>query len=159
CAGGTPACCATWQRTSLRGEVDSLTADPARPGMLLAGTASGLWASSDGGLTWRADHGVPATQAILSFASAPGGDLFAGRGDGTICARTAGPASAWRRISPPLGGGNPIFGLAYSGKSGILLAGTFGGVYRGERHGGQWRWRRVAATGDSAVGSIVWQPG
>lgn len=162
CAGPVSPCTGrqAWQRTSLTLEVDALTADPARPGRLLAGTASGLWSSTNGGLTWAADRGMPEKLVILAFASASGDRaLFAGTGDGTIYARSTDAGDSWRRISPPLGSANPIFGLAADSQGRILLAGTVGGVYRGEEHGGAWRWRRVAATGDSAVGSIVWQAG
>jgi photosystem II stability/assembly factor-like uncharacterized protein len=150
----------TWNIASLQMEVDALITDPRTPSRLLAGTASGVWESTDGGQTWTQDSSSPSKQGVMALAATSDGSiLFAGATNGIVYAWNQDGGRGWQPISPVLGSGNPIFALAAApGSTSTLLAGTVGGVFRGARTGSQWHWRQVVRTGDSSAPAITWLP-
>lgn len=147
-----------WVRTGLAAWTNALLAPPGPGGRLVAGTASGLSLSSDGGATWqRVESAVP----IASLAaSADGGTVYAGGADGRVYAlvNQGRQGQRWRRISARLSS-DAIFSLAAAPPDGhILLAGSTGALYRGVATPTGRRWRRVARSGDAAVSAITWAP-
>jgi len=154
--GPSPA--GSWARTTLTVQTTALTAEPGRPGVVVAGTADGVWRSDDGGARWtRAGAGLRGKEVDALAVAPTDGALFAGGADGVVYELDAARA-VWRRAGAPLDA-NPIYSLAVSsGGRGTVLAGTVGALYRGVATGSgwRWRWRRVARTGDAAVTSIVW---
>ena len=94
---------------------------------MLAGTDAGLYASSDGGATWRLiAGGLPAAAVNALAEGAPSAGLFAGTAAGVFESDDGG--QTWTSTGGP---GNPnVLSLAAL-SSGTLLAGTRGGsVYR-----------------------------
>jgi hypothetical protein len=170
-----------WVPTNLRLGVHTLLADPHQRGLLLAGTTSGVWRSTNGGATWRPDGRGP--QEVIFALSAPGDGrtVLAGAFDGAVYARDSTGSVRWRPISPPLqtlsidntaqrGPGSnvgssssasevaPIVSLAVSPKGRTALAGSLGTLYRGEKVGLHWSWQQVLANGHAAMTSILWPP-
>ncbi len=147
-----------WRRTTLAHETDALLVDPLTPTRLFAGSPTGLWISNDTGMTWTPAHGWASHSAVQSLAAAlTGHTIFVGAGDGSVYSGGGSGTSDWLRISPPLSA-SPVFCLAYNARLRVLLAGTGSGLYRGERRGAGWRWRKAASTGGSAVTAIAWTP-
>jgi photosystem II stability/assembly factor-like uncharacterized protein len=94
---------------------------------------------------------------MLFGGGASGAPLFAGTGAGDVYMLPDG-GIRWQRIGSPSSGG-AIFAVAAPAAShGLVLAGSFSGIYRGTFDGSTWRWRLVARTGDSAVTAITWSP-
>jgi len=149
---------AHWQRTPLGSETDALLSDPAAPARIFAGTPTGLWISDDAGASWTPAPRWNAKLSVLSLTSAVDHRvIFVGANDGAIYAGDSSGAGRWLRISPALSS-SPVFCLAYNPPLHVLLAGTAGGLYRGQQRGVRWEWRKVASTGDAAVTAIVWAP-
>ncbi len=156
--GAPKACCAQWQRSTLTGETDALLADPHTPARLFAGSPTGLWISNDTGMTWSHARGWAGHIAVQSLAAASASHtIFVGANDGSVYTGSSSGTGDWLRISPPLSA-SPVFCLAYNPHLRVLLAGMVDGLYRGEQRGTGWRWRKVAATEDSAVTAIAWTP-
>lgn len=148
-----------WERTALASETYALVNDPQRPSVIWAGTAGGIRVSSDGGLTWQTVAAGSRQDDFLSLGTVPGGDaMVAGTARGAVYlgVRQLNGSWQWRRVNRPLGSGHPIFSVALAPRGGLVLAGTFGSLYRGVRTTAGWAWRRVARTGDSAITSIAW---
>jgi hypothetical protein len=152
------ACCAHWQRTTLTSETDALLVDPHTPARLFAGSPTGLWISNDTGMTWSPARGWTDHLAVQSLAAARvSHTIFVGANDGSVYTGGSSGTGGWLRISPPLSA-SPVFCLAYNPHLRVLMAGTVGGLYRGEQRGTGWHWRKVASTGESAVTAIAWTP-
>lgn len=146
-----------WAPTNLRSAVNALLGDPAQPTSLVAGTASGVWRSRDGGVTWQPERRGPREDVYALAAPVTRRVIFAGGSDGALYESGGSGDVTWRSISPPLGG-YPIFSVAASPDGRTVLAGSLGALYRGEDDGNHWRWRRVAGTGDAAITSLLWAP-
>jgi photosystem II stability/assembly factor-like uncharacterized protein len=148
-----------WQRTSLTLHTNALLSDRQR-GLVLAATSDGVWRSADGGSTWHR-MGLNG-MAVVSLAGSTVGDVVIAGGDGGtvyLGSRQPGSGWSWRRINGSWGADHPMFSLARSSSGQVVLAGTFGSLYRGTSTRGHWRWQRVARTReDAAVTSIVWLP-
>jgi hypothetical protein len=151
----------SWMRTALHLQTNALLADPAMSGLVWAATSSGVWTTHDDGTTWQRTGDYMRSTAVSLGVSAASDTIFAGGGDGTVYREEShlAPSVEWAAISRPLGVDRPIFSLAPSYNGHVVLAGTFGALLRGERIGGEWGWRVVARTGDSAVTSILWLAG
>jgi hypothetical protein len=148
-----------WQRTSLTLHTNALLTDPRRR-LVLAATSDGIWRSADGGSTWQRT-GLDGNTMVSLSASGNGDVVIAGGNNGSVyrAARRPGSGWNWRRINGSWGADHPIFSVALSSNRQVVLAGTFGSVYRGTSSQGDWRWQREASTGDdAAVTSIVWLP-
>jgi hypothetical protein len=170
-----------WVPTTLRLAVHTLLADPHQRGLLLAGTTSGVWRSTNGGATWRPDGRSPKEDIFALSAPGEGRTVLAGAFDGAVYARDSTGSVRWRPISPPLqtlstdntvqrGAGinvassssgsevAPIFSVAISPNGRTALAGSLGTLYRGEKGGLHWSWQQVLANGNAAITSILWPP-
>lgn len=148
-----------WRQTSLTEEVDALLTDPRAAARVLAGTTDGIWASTDGGRNWSRERTSPHVAVLSLAARADGSQFVAGGADGVVYAADRGAGSGWHPISPVLASGNPIFSLAVAPiASPVILAGSFGGVYRGMQSGSQWTWTRVLSSGNSSVPALTWVP-
>jgi hypothetical protein len=170
-----------WVPTNLRLAVHTLLADPHRRGLLLAGTTSGVWHSTNGGATWRPDGRGPQEDIFALSAGGDGRTVLAGAFDGVVYARDSTGSVRWRPISPPLqtlstdkvvqrGAGitagssssaaevAPIFSVAVSPNGRTALAGSLGTLYRGATVGVHWSWQQVLANGHAAITSILWPP-
>jgi hypothetical protein len=138
---------------------NALLADPRRR-LVLAASSDGIWRSSDGGSTWDRT-GLDGNTMVSLAASVSGDVVIAGGNNGSVYRAAWRPGSrwSWRRINGSWGADHPIFSVALSSNRQVVLAGTFGSLYRGTSSQGDWRWQRVARTGDdAAVTSIVWLP-
>ena len=80
----------------------ALAVDPERPRSLLAGTAQGLYRSTNGGGSWQ-PAGVPA-QAVIRVAFQRGGRAYAGYETTPSLLRSADGGATWRRTGPWDGG-------------------------------------------------------
>jgi hypothetical protein len=148
-----------WQTTSLTLHTNALLGERQR-GLVLAATSDGIWRSSEGGSTWQRT-GLDRNIMVSLAASGNGDVVIAGGNNGSVYRAAWRPGSrwSWRRINGSWGADHPIFSMALSSRGQVVLAGTFGSLYRGTSSRGHWRWRRVASTGDdAAVTSIVWLP-
>lgn len=149
----------SWRPTSLTLHVNALLTGRQR-GLVVAATSDGLWRSGNGGIAWR-PAGLKGIAIVSLAEGAEGGDLVSGSDDGVIYlgSQRRGSNWGWRRIGGPWGAAHPVFSLALSPSGKMILAGTFGSLYRGTSAHGRWRWQRAAQTsGDAAVTSIVWLP-
>lgn len=149
----------SWQRTSLTLHVNALLTDRQR-GLVFAGTSDGVWRSVDDGAVWR-QTGLKGITIVSLAESSQGHLVTAGSGTGIIYRGSGHRVSqwSWRPIAGPWGADHPIFSLALSPSGKVILAGTFGSLYRGTRLWGHWWWQRVVRTpADAAVTSIVWLP-
>jgi len=150
----------TWVSAPLTLQVNALLAEPGQAQGVLAGTTDGVWRSGDNGITWTRAGAELRGVAVYALAALPGGAALAGAGDGAIYMRATGAGQRrWQRVSPSLGS-SPITSLAVSpdGPAPIVLAGAIGALYRGAGRGSQWRWRRVARTGEAAITAVAWAP-
>jgi hypothetical protein len=170
-----------WVPTNLRLAVHTLLADPHQRGLLLAGTTSGIWRSTNGGATWRPDGRSPQEDIFALSAPGDGRTVLAGAFDGVVYARDSTGSVRWRPISPPLqtlsadnvvqrGAGSnagssssaaevaPIFSVAVSPDGRTALAGSLGTLYRGAKVGLHWNWQQVRANGNAAITAILWPP-
>jgi hypothetical protein len=150
-----------WQRTALAVWTNALLTDPLHSSVIWAGTNDGVWRSSDGGTTWRrAATGLRETPIVSLGATTTGDTVIAGGDDGTVYrgTRLREQGWSWQAINRPLGQDHPIFSVAPSAHGQVVLAGTFGSLYRGVSSRGRWAWQRVDHTQDAAVSAIVWLP-
>ncbi|HEX6507498.1 MAG TPA: hypothetical protein VF221_07690 [Chloroflexota bacterium] len=148
-----------WHRTSLTVLTNALLGVRHRSA-IVAATTDGMWRSSDGGRTWQR-MGLKGRSLVSLAGSIQGDVVIAGSDDGTVYLGVREPASSWRwrRINVSWGAGHPVFSLALAPSGEVVLAGTFGSLYRGTRSGGYWSWQRVVRThDDAAVTSLVWLP-
>jgi photosystem II stability/assembly factor-like uncharacterized protein len=147
-----------WVPTNLKVETDAIIRDPNDASRMVAGTAQGIWMSSDEGKTWQRQLGAVMPGDVLALAA--GGSpvaLYAADGAGRIFERDG--SGTWKAIGPQPTPSS-IFSLAVSDTpTPLILAGTAGDLYRGEQVAGKWRWTIVAKTDQSSFASIVWLPG
>jgi hypothetical protein len=119
-----------------------VTADPSRPGLLLATSASGVWRSTDGGGTWEplsAGLASPATSwALAEF----DGHLYASDSTGIYRLDQA----TWRRSSDM----PRVLSLDVAGQPRRLYASSIGGGI-GVFDGQGWRTAQLTVGGHSAV--------
>ena len=146
-----------WVRGTLAGSINTLLADPHRAGVLLAGTADGIWRSAGGGSAWSRDGGSPGGNVFALAESSGTGAILAGASDGRVYARSGTAAGHWQAISPPLSA-DPVFSLAVAPDGRSALAGTLGVLYQGQETGSTWQWRPVRGSNGTAITSIVWAP-
>lgn len=148
-----------WQRTSLAGWTNALLADPHRSSVIWAATNDGIWRSSDGGTIWRR-AGLKGLAIVSLATTTTRATVIAGGDDGTVYRGTSllGQGWTWQAINRPLGPDHPIFSVAASATGHVVLAGTFGALYRGASGQGRWSWQRVDRMGEAAVTSIAWLP-
>lgn len=148
-----------WQQTSLTVPTNALLGARHR-GTVVAATSDGMWRSSDGGRRWQR-MGLKGRSLVSLAGSIQGDVVIAGSDDGTVYRGVREPNLSWRwrRINESWGADHPVFSLALAPSGQVVLAGTFGSLYRGTRRLGYWRWERVVRTHDTAaVTSIVWLP-
>jgi len=119
-----------WAGVHEGGFVTSIAVDPTEPDRIFAATARGLFASADGGETWRPlSHGL-AGHFVGALAIEPGrsGGLFVGTNEGGVLRGGVGE-KRWTRLDPGLGL-TFISAIAFDPAPGILYLGTNRGVFR-----------------------------
>jgi hypothetical protein len=148
-----------WERTAFSIRTNALISDPQSAPRVWAATDDGVWTTTNGGATWSR-AGLPGVSLASLGLNARGATVFAGGFDGTAysAVRTHDGARSWHPIGLRLGSDHPIFTIAPAQKGQTVLAGTFGGLYRGEEVKGRWTWQVVYRTGDASVTSILWIP-
>ena len=119
--------------------VFGLTADPSRPSRLYLGTSvSGVWASDNGGASWRNATGRLTTHLTTGVAAArrPSGTAFVGTVFGLYRTRNAGVS--WSRVSRSLPA-DPILSVLVSPSDPrIVYASLESGFYRSQDGGASW---------------------
>lgn len=146
-----------WVPSSLRVSANTLLADPRQPSLLLAGTANGVWRSSDAGVLWRHDMKSPGGDIFALAASSQAGAILAGAFDGRVYAGSGPLHESWQPISPVLSP-YPVFSLAVAPDGSTALAGTLGTLFRGQKRTNGWQWRPVISKNGVAITSIAWAP-
>jgi len=116
-------------------------------GTLYAGSPQGVYASVDGGVTWRpVGHGLPGGEVWgLAAARDAGGDEVWAATEGGFVYRQAVGAGAWTRAGASIGTQSvyALLALPPSGGSAVILAGSDEGIFRSTDGGATWT--RVAA--------------
>jgi photosystem II stability/assembly factor-like uncharacterized protein len=123
-----------------RDRIARLLASAALPKPLLAAGSGGLWASGDGGASWRnSSRGIVAQEVAAVLASpvgpptlttAAGGSVYHSVDEGTTWTRLHVPAQGWRLVR--LAAHHPLrpstlYGIASRDRTEILLKSTDGG--------------------------------
>jgi photosystem II stability/assembly factor-like uncharacterized protein len=149
----------------LQATLHAFAIDPKTPDLYYAGLAgawpefSGLFSSSDEGVTWRKTPGL-AGKEILSIAIFPSYSsvIAAGARDGVYLTRDAG--QTWRRVSPIENRElQPIVSLAFDpNDSRVLYAGTPHLPWKSSDGGATWRSIHTGMLDDSDVFSIQADP-
>lgn len=130
----------SWQQTSLTSETIVAFAVDSR-GRLFAGSsgASGVYVSSDAGLTWLAANSGLESQGLESLVILSSGHIFAGTFYRGIYKSTDGGAN-WTRLQLPISGDatNPVWAMC-ADSSGNVYAGVAGvGLFRSSDDGRAW---------------------
>jgi photosystem II stability/assembly factor-like uncharacterized protein len=102
-------------------------------GILLAGTQSGIFRSTDNGNLWSPGGSGP-TNFIRSLFTTPSGDFYAGSGSGVFISTNDGVS--WNSRNNGLA--NTSVGSLVRNGNGDLFAGTDGFVFRSTDNGGNW---------------------
>lgn len=106
-------------------------------GTIFAGTADGVWSSTDQGESWTRMNGSPTGESIRSILVDPGdaNRLFVGGGNGLFYETTDGGAS-WRRIG---GFTQPVNTLLFDPlNAAVIYAAAWDGVHRSADGGTTW---------------------
>jgi photosystem II stability/assembly factor-like uncharacterized protein len=135
-----------WVAVHEGGFVTSIAIDPTEPNRVYAATARGLFASADGGETWRPlSHGL-AGHFVGTLAVEPGrsGALYVGTNEGGILRGGLG-GKRWTRLDSELGS-TFISAIAFDPAPGTLYLGTNRGVYRSTDGGAHFEKRSQGLT-------------
>jgi hypothetical protein len=127
--------------------VYALAATPWAPHAVYAATAQGIYASGDGGATWRpAGRGFPGAGieawAVTALRGPADGALLASASNGALY-RLERAATGWRRVATPPGS-HDTYSLYGVPGTRVVLAGSDDGIAR-SMDGGR-SWARVAKT-------------
>lgn len=122
-------------------QVYSLALVPGQEGKLFAGTLSGVYGSSDGGLSWRcltASH--PEIQKVSSLLVDPDDPSVVVAGTWRRAYRSRDGGATWHGVFAGMVLDSEVFSLsAVPGHAGELWASTCGWVYRAHGWGAHWR--------------------
>jgi photosystem II stability/assembly factor-like uncharacterized protein len=158
-----PAQAASWVSAGpAPAHIDSLAFDPARPGVVYAGTIGGdLWRSGDGGGTWSA-VAIPGDERVAAIAvrgdrivlSRPG-PAFSGIGG---ISRSADGGATWLEAGSAQGITNTDTGSVAIDpfEPDTVLLGTNGGLFRSTNAGASWS--PVAVPTGTQIGDLVFDP-
>jgi photosystem II stability/assembly factor-like uncharacterized protein len=136
--------------------VTALLADPVLPGVFYAGTSSGMFKSTDHGLSWApASSGFPAVNvACLAADPTAGGVVYAGT-SGSGVYRTRDGAATW--TSAGSGMSNPnVNALAVDPAMPLTLyAGTDNGIFKTQEGGDHWSAASAGLTNPAVMALAV----
>jgi photosystem II stability/assembly factor-like uncharacterized protein len=136
--------------------VNALLADPVLPAMFYAGTATGVFKSTDRGLTWApASTGLPAAPvACLAPDPVAGGVVYAGT-SGSGVYRTRDGATTWTSAGSGIANPN-VNALAVDPSVPLTLyAGTDNGVFKTQDGGDHWSAASAGLTNPSVMALAV----
>lgn len=122
-------------------QVYSLALVPGEKGKLFAGTRSGVYGSSDDGLTWRCLTSThPEIQKVSSLLVDPNNSSVVLAGTWRRAYRSRDGGNTWHGVFSGMVLDSEVFSLnAVPGHAGELWASTCGWVYRGTDWGAHWR--------------------
>lgn len=118
------------------GGILALAAAPRQTGVLYAGTAGGVFKSTDGGATWRwSSRGLRGGVVSLAVAPSNGSVVYAGTYENLFLSRDGG--ATWSLPAQPLG--RPVLALAVDPRNARRVwAGTSNGLYWSRDAGASW---------------------
>jgi photosystem II stability/assembly factor-like uncharacterized protein len=117
----------SWQRigTGLSGSVLSLCMTPGMPGRIYCGTTSGLYVSTDAGMTWTRRGTMTNVRAIVVDAATTS-NVYCGTATGVYASTDAG--ETWQAFNTGLGTTDVLSLALRTGPSPLLFCGTNGGA-------------------------------
>jgi len=139
--------------------LDAVAFDPTSPGAVYIGGAGGLFATTDGGVTWtRVGQALPAGQLITRLRVDGGHVLYAVLAPGAhTLYRSADGGATWAAIDAGLPAGMAVRDLLLDPAGATLYAGTDAGVYRSPDGGAHWT-AQSQGLDDARVNRLVMNP-
>jgi photosystem II stability/assembly factor-like uncharacterized protein len=142
------------------GTIEAIVFAPSAPNVVYAATlGGGVFASVDGGNTWRHPGGEPAGRTVLALAVDPEDPAvaYAGTSDGVVW-KTTSSGAAWTAFSHRLGG-FPVLALALDPvHRQAIYAGTDHGVFRAANPAGSWVARSTGLPAGARVEALDIDP-
>ncbi|HMD48491.1 MAG TPA: hypothetical protein VKG79_05310 [Bryobacteraceae bacterium] len=130
------------QQAGLRGErIESLAMWARDPQVIAAGTAKGVFLTSDGGGTWQriSRENDREMQDITALAFDPADSKILYAGTPHLPWKTVDAGASWRSIAQGLIDDSDIFSIRVNpAKPELLFASACSGIYRSENGGGSW---------------------